>query len=60
MGLSVGPGPIKFKGEPKPSIEVRIGEREPRIFYNKPVVPTLLSLADDVAVIVGKIKKACP
>lgn len=60
MFLSLGPGGIEFKNEPKPSLAVFISEREPNVFHNKHVVPTLLALADDVAVIVGKIEGAVP
>jgi hypothetical protein len=55
--LSTGPGAVEFKGEPKPTLEIRIGEREPAIFYGKPVIPTLLGLADDIAVIIDKIER---
>jgi hypothetical protein len=58
--LSTGPGPIEFQGDPQPALEIRVGEREPSIFYNKPVVPTLLGLADDVTVIIGKIEGIAP
>jgi len=60
MTLSTGPGEIEFDGEPEPSLEIHIGEREPAALYGKPVVPTLRGLADDIGVIIDKIERVCP
>jgi hypothetical protein len=58
--LSIAPGPVQFDSEPKPSLEVIIGEREPTIFYRKPAIPTLLGLADDVSSIIDAIALILP
>lgn len=58
--IITAPGPINFHGDPKPLVQIYIGEREPRIFYGQPVVPTLSRLADDVRNIIDLISSTIP
>ncbi len=55
-----GRGPIEFKRQPQTSLDIRIGEREPSIFYNKSVVPTLVGLVRDVLQIIKRFEEVAP
>lgn len=50
---------FQFQGDPKLSLEIRIGEAQIPIFHGKPAIPALLSVADDVAIIISKIEDVC-
>ncbi len=58
--ISSGPGTPKFKGEQKATLQISIDEREPSIFYGKPVVPTLTSIADKVSSVIEAVAAILP
>lgn len=58
--ISSGPGAPEFKGEQKATLQINIDEREPSIFYGKPVVPTLISIADKVSSVIEAVAAIIP
>jgi hypothetical protein len=60
LNALVFPNNLKIDGDITPSLHILIGEAQIPIFHGKPAIPALLCVADDIAIIIGKIEHACP
>lgn len=60
VGLIRMPANTQFHGNLKPVLKIEFGESVIPTIYRKEVVPTLSTFAEEIALIIDKIERACP